>query len=115
MSTNMSMTTGEMNFLSTSDIGSGSIEENWWIKYGRFVEFQLIFTNNEYTISNGTFIAKGLPKPMMAGTFSSLDEYGQVTVQNGKYVSDEFGRLKANSDLTVAKRHILHGVYIAES
>lgn len=112
MSAEMSITVGEFNTTGYSVISSADIEENWWIKYGRFVEFQLIFTSTR-TISASNTVTDGLPIPAQNNTFACLESQSPVRVSvTSSY--PQSGCLTAVNSLS-ASRHVLHGVYIAES
>lgn len=114
MSADASFTTGEMDVSEYSWSGSSytTIEENWWVKYGRFVEFQLIFTSGN-AIGKGNGVAKGLPEPAMHGTMACLGSIAKVRVDGGTYVSDRYGTLKTNTPIASGVRTVLHGVYVA--
>ena len=91
-----------------------TVEENWWIRYGRFIEFQLIFTSGA-AIASDQVMAQGLPKPAMAGTYTCLGTVAKVTVNHGTYTSDNFGTLRTVTTIPANTRTVLHGVYIAEA
>lgn len=116
VSTEASITVGEID---TSSYGwaihsNTTIEENWWLKYGRFVEFQLIFTSGQ-NISAAADIAKGIPKPAMAGTYSCLGSIAKVNVYGGTYSTDTYGTLRTVTAISSGVRTVLHGIYISET
>ena len=116
MSAEASITVGEID---TSTYGwaihsNTTIEENWWLKYGRFVEYQLIVTSGE-NISDDSDLAKGVPKPAMSGTYTCLGSIAKIIVNNGFYTSDTFGVLKTVTAISSGVRTVLHGVYISET
>ena len=114
MSADASFETGEMDLSSYSWYRNEytTVEENWWVKYGRFVEFQLIFTSG-IGISKGNTMAKGLPEPAEHGTMACLGSIAKVKVGGGTYVSDKYGTLQTTTLIEFGVRTVLHGVYVA--
>ena len=91
------------------------VESSWWIKNGRFTEFQLVFTST-YQIPSATTFATGIPKPVMDGTFSCLGTIAKCTINNDEYhPNSDGGAIVASVNIPANARTVLHGVYIAES
>lgn len=116
MSADVSYTTGELDVssYSWSSASSTSITTNWWQKYGRIVEFQLVFTTGS-RISAGNKFAAGLPRPAQAGAFVCLGQNSNVQVEYKGGGDTEHGALQAVQGFSLLTEYIVHGIYISES
>ena len=107
MNADLSYSSGEMT-LTGFKLENETVTENWWQKYGRIVEFQIIFTTSS-SISAGNKLAGVLPRVVQSGTFTTFGTTGNVVVKNqsdGAYLENT---VSMNGSVT------LHGVYISES
>lgn len=107
MNADLSYTSGEMT-LTGFELENATVTENWWQKYGRIVEFQIIFTPSS-GISTGESLAGGMPRVVQSGTYTTFGTTGNVVVKNqsdGAYLENT---VSMNGSVT------LHGVYISET
>lgn len=107
MNADLAYSSGELTLTGFS-LENATISENWWQKYGRIVEFQLIYTTSS-SISSGNQLAGGLPRVVQSGTFTTFGTTGNVVVKNqsdGAYLENT---------VFMDGSYVLHGVYIAES
>lgn len=107
MNADLSYKSGELT-LTGFELENATISENWWQKYGRIVEFQIIFTPSS-SISTGKKLAGGMPRTVQSGTFTTFGTTGNVVVKNqsdGAYLENT---VFMNGTV------VLHGVYISES
>lgn len=107
MNADLSYTSGELT-LTGFELENATVTENWWQKYGRIVEFQIIFTPSS-SISAGQKLAGGLPRAVQSGTFTTFGTTGNVVVKNqsdGAYLENT---------ASMSGSVTLHGVYISES
>lgn len=93
-------------------IPSSGVECAWWIKNGRFVEFQLIFTSTSVINAEAT-VASGLPKPVMAGTYTCLGSIAKCIINDEYTALDDDGKIILVEDIPANTRTVLHGVYVA--
>lgn len=107
MNADLSYTSGELT-LTGFELENATISENWWQKYGRIVEFQIIFTPSS-SISTGEKLAGGMPRAVQSGTFTTFGTTGNVVVKNqsdGAYLENT---------VFMNETYVLHGVYISET
>lgn len=107
MNADLSYTSGELT-LTGFKLENETVSENWWQKYGRIVEFQIIFTPSS-SISAGQKLAGGLQRAVQSGTFTTFGTTGNVVVKNqsdGAYLENT---------ASMSGSVTLHGVYISES
>ena len=107
MNADLSYTSGELT-LTGFRLENETVTENWWQKYGRIVEFQIIFTPSS-SISTGKSLAGGLPRAVQSGTFTTFGTTGNVVVKN------QPGGAYLENTVYMSGSVTLHGVYIAES
>ena len=107
MNADLSYTSGELT-LTGFRLENETVTENWWQKYGRIVEFQIIFTPSS-SISTGKSLAGGLPRAVQSGTFTTFGTTGNVVVKN------QSGGAYLENTVYMSGSVTLHGVYIAES
>lgn len=107
MNADLSYSSGELTLIGYS-LENATISENWWQKYGRIVEFQIIFTASS-SIATGNNLAGGLPRAVQSGTFTTFGTTGNVVVKNqsdGAYLENT---------ASMSGSVTLHGVYISET
>ena len=107
MNADLSYSSGELTLTGFS-LENATITENWWQKYGRIVEFQIIFTPSS-SISSGNKLAGVLPRVVQSGTFTTFGTAGNVVVKNqsdGAYLE---------STALMSGSVTIHGIYISES
>lgn len=107
MNADLSYTSGEMT-LAGFILENATVTENWWQKYGRIVEFQIIFTPSS-GISTGEKLAGGLPRAVQSGTFTTFGTTGNVVVKN------QSGGAYLENTVYMSGSVTLHGVYISET
>ena len=107
MNADLSYTSGEMT-LTGFELENETVTENWWQKYGRIVEFQIIFTPSS-SITTGKSLAGGLPRAVQSGTFTTFGTTGNVVVKN------QSGGAYLENIVYMSGSVTLHGVYISET
>lgn len=107
MNADLAYSSGELTLIGYS-LENATITENWWQKYGRIVEFQLIFTTAS-SISAENQLAGGLPRAAQSGTFTTFGTTGNVVVKN------QSGGAYLENTVFMNGTVVLHGVYISET
>lgn len=107
MNADLSYTSGELT-LTGFILENATVTENWWQKYGRIVEFQIIFTPSS-SITTGKSLAGGLPRAVQSGTFTTFGTTGNVVVKN------QSGGAYLENTVYMSGSVTLHGVYISET
>ena len=108
MSADLAYTSGELSTEGCT-LENVTLTENWWQKYGRIVEFQIVYTGSGF--STGSMLAKGLPRAAISDTYIGLASCYNVKVSNTT------GEAYIESIITASgtEERILHGIYISES
>lgn len=107
MNADLSYSSGEMT-LTGFKLENETVTENWWQKYGRIVEFQIIFTTSS-SVAAGNKLAGVLPRVVQSGAFTTFGTTGNVVVKNqsdGAYLENT---------VSMSGSVTLHGIYIAEA
>lgn len=112
MNADSAFETGQIQLASV--VPTSSVECSWWIKNGRFVEFQIILTLTSVIHAEST-IASGLPKPVMAGTYTCLGSIAKCIINDEHTALDDDGKIILVEDIPANTRTVLHGVYISEA